>query len=90
MLTVKPSIALWSNMGLTSSDNFTTQPLVVNWGQVYVRTTSPIGLDSDHLYFVLGDVCGKGVPATLFMAVTKTLLGAAAPAAVSPGAILAQ
>ncbi len=47
-------------------------------------------LDSDHLYFVLGDVSGKGVPAALFMAVTKTLLGAAAPAAVSPGAILAQ
>ena len=31
-------------------------------------------LDDDHLYFCIGDVSGKGVPASLFMAVGKTLL----------------
>ncbi|MGI5920994.1 MAG: LytS/YhcK type 5TM receptor domain-containing protein [Syntrophomonadaceae bacterium] len=30
-------------------------------------------LDDDHLCFTIGDVSGKGVPASLFMAVTKTL-----------------
>lgn len=46
-------------------------------------------LDDHHLYFVLGDVSDKGVPAALFMAVTKTLLGASAAASDSPAAILA-
>jgi sigma-B regulation protein RsbU (phosphoserine phosphatase) len=31
-------------------------------------------IDDDHLYFIIGDVSGKGVPASLFMAVTKTLI----------------
>lgn len=31
-------------------------------------------LDNDHLYLCIGDVSGKGVPASLFMAVGKTLL----------------
>ncbi|WP_051305811.1 SpoIIE family protein phosphatase [Desulfogranum mediterraneum] len=31
-------------------------------------------LDQDHLYVCIGDVSGKGVPASLFMAVGKTLL----------------
>lgn len=31
-------------------------------------------LDESHIYFVVGDVSGKGVPAALMMAVTKTLL----------------
>ena len=31
-------------------------------------------LDEDRLYFCIGDVSGKGVPASLFMAVGKTLL----------------
>lgn len=32
--------------------------------------------DEDHLFFCVGDVSGKGVPAALFMSVTKTLTGA--------------
>ena len=31
-------------------------------------------LDDEHLGFVIGDVSGKGVPAALFMAVSRTLL----------------
>ncbi|MCX5855377.1 MAG: SpoIIE family protein phosphatase [Deltaproteobacteria bacterium] len=35
-------------------------------------------VDQHHLVFLLGDVSGKGIPASLFMAVTKTLLKAVA------------
>lgn len=35
-------------------------------------------VDRHHLVFLLGDVSGKGIPASLFMAVTKTLLKAVA------------
>ena len=35
-------------------------------------------LDAHHLFFVIGDVSGKGVPASLFMAVTKALAKSAA------------
>jgi sigma-B regulation protein RsbU (phosphoserine phosphatase) len=47
-------------------------------------------LDQDHLYFVLGDVSDKGVPAALFMAVTQTLLSASALTASSPAAIVTR
>lgn len=33
-------------------------------------------VDEDHFCFLIGDVSGKGVPAALFMAVTKTLIKA--------------
>jgi serine phosphatase RsbU (regulator of sigma subunit)/ABC-type amino acid transport substrate-binding protein/anti-sigma regulatory factor (Ser/Thr protein kinase) len=45
-------------------------------------------LEDGRLYFALGDVSDKGVPAALFMAVTKTLLGASAVAGDSPAAIV--
>ncbi|WP_346355612.1 PP2C family protein-serine/threonine phosphatase [Azotosporobacter soli] len=35
-------------------------------------------IDDDHFCFLIGDVSGKGVPASLFMAVTKTLIRAKA------------
>ncbi|HSB80561.1 MAG TPA: SpoIIE family protein phosphatase [Candidatus Methylomirabilis sp.] len=47
-------------------------------------------LDDDHLCILLGDVSGKGVPAALFMAVTKTLLSATALAMDSPAPILTR
>jgi phosphoserine phosphatase RsbU/P len=31
-------------------------------------------IDDDHIYFIIGDVTGKGVPASLFMAITRTLM----------------
>ena len=36
-------------------------------------------IDDQHLCFAIGDVSGKGVPASLFMAVTRTLLRSTAP-----------
>lgn len=45
-------------------------------------------IDKDHLCFVIGDVSGKGVPAALFMAVTKTLLKAVADKGRTPDVIL--
>jgi len=42
-------------------------------------------LDKDHLCVVIGDVSGKGVPAALFMAVTKYLIEAALGGGQEPG-----
>jgi phosphoserine phosphatase RsbU/P len=47
-------------------------------------------IDNDHLCFAVGDVSGKGVPASLFMAVTKTLFRATAGNGGAPGEILAR
>jgi len=49
-------------------------------------------LDDDHLFFTVGDVSDKGMPAALFMTVTITLLRARAqaPLARQPEVILAQ
>jgi sigma-B regulation protein RsbU (phosphoserine phosphatase) len=47
-------------------------------------------LDDDHLCLTIGDVSGKGVPASLFMAVTKTLIKAKASIQLSPDQILYQ
>jgi len=44
----------------------------------------------DRIFFVVGDVSGKGVPAALFMAVTKTLFRASAETERSPAAVLAR
>ncbi|MFO0795273.1 MAG: SpoIIE family protein phosphatase [Candidatus Brocadiaceae bacterium] len=45
-------------------------------------------LIEDNLYFVIGDVSGKGVPASLFMAVTKTLIKAKTTKGMLPHEIL--
>lgn len=47
-------------------------------------------LDDDHLCFTIGDVSGKGVPASLFMAVAKTLIKAKAGINSGPDQILYQ
>ncbi|QGY43169.1 SpoIIE family protein phosphatase [Maribellus comscasis] len=44
--------------------------------------------DDNHLCFVIGDVSGKGVPASLFMAVTRTLLRTVANQNKSPQTII--
>ncbi|MEI6261615.1 MAG: SpoIIE family protein phosphatase, partial [Deltaproteobacteria bacterium] len=45
-------------------------------------------LDDKHLFFSIGDVSGKGVPAALFMAVTKTLMKGIATENLTPADIL--
>jgi len=47
-------------------------------------------IDPDRLGFVIGDVSGKGVPAALFMAVSKTLLKATAMTGLPPEQCLEQ
>ncbi len=48
-------------------------------------------LDDDHLFFYVGDVSDKGVPAALFMAVTISLMKRTAQqTGMSPAAILSQ
>ena len=47
-------------------------------------------LDEDHLCFVVGDVSGKGVPAALFMAVTRTLIKTKATQQLNPGVVLTR
>src|SRR5262249_9000771 len=46
-------------------------------------------LDDGRLCLFIGDVSGKGVPAALVMATTRTLLRTAARSAPSPGQVLA-
>ncbi|HNX04031.1 MAG TPA: SpoIIE family protein phosphatase [Opitutales bacterium] len=47
-------------------------------------------LDEDHLYVAIGDVSGKGVPASLLMAVGKTLLKSTIHAVRDPARTLAM
>ena len=47
-------------------------------------------LDDGHLCLCIGDVSGKGVPAALFMAVTRTLIRSRAAASRSTAEILSQ
>jgi sigma-B regulation protein RsbU (phosphoserine phosphatase) len=47
-------------------------------------------IDDERLGFVIGDVSGKGVPAALFMAVSKTLLKATALKGAAPAECLQQ
>lgn len=44
-------------------------------------------LDGDDFYFVIGDVSGKGVPASLFMAITRSLFRNNVTHAKSPAAV---
>lgn len=45
-------------------------------------------IDEDHLCLVMGDVCGKGVPAALFMAISKAMLKSRAQSGGTPSEIL--
>jgi len=47
-------------------------------------------MDDDHLCFSIGDVSGKGIAASLFMAVTKMLIKAKAVKGLTPETILAR
>jgi sigma-B regulation protein RsbU (phosphoserine phosphatase) len=45
-------------------------------------------IDADRLAFTIGDVSGKGIPAAIYMAVSRTLLKAIAHQVVNPGEVL--
>ncbi len=45
-------------------------------------------IDNDHFAFVMADVSGKGVPAALFMMISKTLIKSAAQNGLGPKAVL--
>ncbi len=45
-------------------------------------------IDEDRLAFAVGDVSGKGIPAAIYMAVSRTLLKAIAHQVVNPGEVL--
>ncbi|MBR4200294.1 MAG: PP2C family protein-serine/threonine phosphatase [Oscillospiraceae bacterium] len=47
-------------------------------------------IDSDHLCLVMADVSGKGIPAALFMMISKTLLKSNASLGQSPAEILTK
>jgi sigma-B regulation protein RsbU (phosphoserine phosphatase) len=47
-------------------------------------------VDQNKLCFDIGDVCGKGIPAALFMAISKTLLKTEALRGLSPEEILTR
>jgi serine phosphatase RsbU (regulator of sigma subunit) len=51
-------------------------------------------LDQHRAFFAIGDVCGKGIPSSLFMAISKTLCKSLVlredPAKVDPGALMRQ
>ena len=41
-------------------------------------------LDEDHIGLVMADVCGKGIPAAIFMAVSRTIIRATGMSGLSP------
>ncbi len=45
-------------------------------------------LDGNKVYFIIGDVSGKGVPAALFMSVARSIFRSIATSVASPSAIL--
>lgn len=46
-------------------------------------------IDRHHLGFVIGDASGKGVPAAMFIAITRSLVKAVAPLSATPGECMA-
>ncbi|MHB8110721.1 MAG: SpoIIE family protein phosphatase [Syntrophorhabdaceae bacterium] len=47
-------------------------------------------IDQNHVCFVIGDASGKGIPAALFMAFTKTLIKAKATSSLDTGKIMEE
>lgn len=45
-------------------------------------------IEESKLYFIIGDVSGKGIPASLFMAITRSLFRTLAPQVLSPAEVV--
>lgn len=56
----------------------------------YFIDRESISILNNKLFFVIGDVSGKGVPASLFMALTKTLLKSKTMPDLEPGEVLSN
>ena len=49
-----------------------------------------VPVDKDHLAFVIADVSGKGIPGSMYMGYTRTVLRMMAPGNLSPADVLAK
>jgi sigma-B regulation protein RsbU (phosphoserine phosphatase) len=86
----RKGLHMTSGSDLTAASNITAE------AQAYIRPAREVGgdfydyfrLGDDKLFFVLGDVSDKGIPAALFMAVTMTLLKGKMSLDMSPGELL--
>jgi sigma-B regulation protein RsbU (phosphoserine phosphatase) len=86
----RQGLYMTSGIDLTDANDITAE------AQAYIRPAREVGgdfydyfrLGDDKLFFVLGDVSDKGIPAALFMAVTMTLLKGKMSLDMSPGELL--
>ncbi|MZQ83897.1 SpoIIE family protein phosphatase [Paenibacillus sp. 5J-6] len=86
----RKGLHMTSGSDLNATSNITAE------AQAYIRPAREVGgdfydyfrLGDDKLFFVLGDVSDKGIPAALFMAVTMTLLKGKMSPDMSPGELL--
>lgn len=86
----RKGLYMTSGPDLTDANNMKAE------AQAYIRPAREVGgdfydyfrLGDDKLFFVLGDVSDKGIPAALFMAVTMTLLKGKMSPDMSPGELL--
>ncbi|WP_343032230.1 SpoIIE family protein phosphatase [Allochromatium palmeri] len=75
---------------IPNRDEFDLRALIVPAREVGGDFYDFFPLDKDRLCFLIADVSGKGVPAALFMAVTKTLIKSTARDRQDPAEILTQ
>ena len=73
---------------LPSRPGFDLGALMIPARQVGGDFYDVLQLNDDHVAIVVGDVCGKGVPAALFMALTYSLVRAEASRNLTPGQTL--
>lgn len=75
---------------IPNRDEFDLRALIVPAREVGGDFYDFFPIDEDRLCFLIADVSGKGVPAALFMAVTKTLIKSTARDRHGPAEILTQ
>ena len=83
---ILPSDLTTPSQGMGLDVHATTEPARHVGGDLF----EVLRVADDRLVVALGDVCGKGIPASLFMAVTVTLLRTLARQIESPAQLLAR
>jgi sigma-B regulation protein RsbU (phosphoserine phosphatase) len=89
--------ALWSG-GTAAVAPSPAQPMLADSVRSIIRPAREVGGDfydyftvgDSRLFFTLGDVSDKGIPAALFMAVTMTLIKGKMKADMTPGQLLTE